>query len=50
MRAFRVCEEACMSNLRVYYVCRINGLQKLNHFPAMSDLARKDFLANNLNQ
>lgn len=29
---------------------RLNGLQKLNHFPAMSDLARKDFLANNLNQ
>lgn len=40
-----------MSNLYMCVcTCRINGLQKLNHFPAMSDLARKDFLANNLNQ
>lgn len=28
---------------------RLNALQKVNHFPGMSDLARKDFLASNLN-
>ena len=27
---------------------RLNGLMRLNHFPAMQNLARKDFLANNL--
>ncbi|KAF0694747.1 Aste57867_14423 [Aphanomyces stellatus] len=28
---------------------RLNAFQKVNHFPSMEDICRKDFLANNLN-
>lgn len=27
---------------------RLNAFQKINHFPAMEEICRKDFLANNL--